>query len=95
MVCEEFSHLDKFFEEGQDPQLIPHDTHLWGKNYFEDEVVQGHFDDNGYRESTCTKKNFFVLECAKVCRYAVGFVKNIKWMVGFADVIKEKQLISG
>ena len=88
MVMEEFSYLDKIFQEGQDPQLIPHDKHLWGESYFQDEVIEGTFDENGYREHKTVKKNFFISECTKNCRYAVGFIKNIKYMVGFADVVK-------
>jgi hypothetical protein len=57
-------------------------------------VVEGHFDENGYRENKTIKKNFFVNEASKVCRYAVAFVKNIKFMVGFSDVVKERKLLS-
>ena len=64
-MIEEFHHEDATYAEGVDARLIPHNANYWGPSYF--------MHDN--------KKNYFVSEVEKVSRYAVPFIKNIKYLM--------------
>jgi len=68
-VIEELSAEDRSFEEGVSARLVPHNEKIWGKSYFYDDF-----------EGKVTR-NFFVSEMDKVARYAVPFVKNIKYLL--------------
>ena len=67
-VIEELANFDKRLEMNVDPDSIDSQKQ-WGDNYFID------------KDKDSVHLNYFVLETAKVARYALPFVKNIQlWL---------------
>lgn len=74
---EELAQLDSGYDEGFDPHLVPHSQVLWGTNYFMDDP-----QCDVQLEKGLPVKNFFVDEISKKARYAMPFVRNIKYLMG-------------
>ena len=49
-VIEELSWLEEQYQQGKDPDLVPHNSDLWGDNYFLDAELFCLADNNCDRE---------------------------------------------
>ena len=76
-VIEEFHHEDSSYGEGVDARLIPHNKDIWGPSFF----LEADKDN---------RRNFFVAEVEKVARYAIPFVKNLKYLLNQPKTNTEK-----
>jgi hypothetical protein len=96
-VIPEFSFLNKEYEHGDDPKLLPHNEQMWGgptasklpAYFYDDHCANFDPETKKYKTGRGTVFNFFLLETAKYSRYAVAFVKNIDSLM--VTDIKEKK----